>query len=145
MADIMSRAFLTVLMASILVLVAPDMLINPDFENGINGWHSDGFTMSTDNTHVKHGVASVKCSGRTKKDQGPSQFVTLKPGGRYTFNGFIKLANDHGYQDVHVTVELRHSSGPNEYIRVSNHEHMSAADDWVHVGGNFIVPNNHGK
>ncbi|KAK7011830.1 Anti-sigma-I factor RsgI6, partial [Biomphalaria glabrata] len=63
MADLMSRAFFTLLMASILALVAPDMLINPDFESGINGWSSDGFQMSTDNTHVKHGVASVKCSG----------------------------------------------------------------------------------
>ncbi|KAI8793504.1 endo-1,4-beta-xylanase A [Biomphalaria glabrata] len=143
MADLMSRAFFTLLMASILALVAPDMLINPDFESGINGWSSDGFQMSTDNTHVKHGVASVKCSGRTKKEQGPSQLVNVKPGGRYTFNGFIKLATDHGYQAVHVTVELRLSSGTKEYIRVSNHEYMSAADDWVHVGGNFIVPNNH--
>ncbi|KAH9520345.1 Anti-sigma-I factor RsgI6 [Bulinus truncatus] len=142
MSQVVYFTLVSLLVAGGLVLAAPEILLNPGFENGINHWHSDGFSMDTDNTQVHGGVASVKCSRRTSTNQGPAQLVNLRPGGRYTFNGFIKLASDHGHQNVSVSVELRHtSSGPHEYIRVSNHHYMTAADGWVHIGGNFLVPN----
>ncbi|CAL1542279.1 unnamed protein product [Lymnaea stagnalis] len=126
-----------------LALTTAEILLNPGFENGITNWHSDGFTLSTDTTHVHSGNAAVKCSGRTGHNQGPAQIVHLKPGGKYTISAFIKLANGvNAHQEPVVTVDLKpKNGGPDEYIRVSKHSYMTAADDWVQIGGNFKVPN----
>ncbi|CAL1542280.1 unnamed protein product [Lymnaea stagnalis] len=144
MATLPKRLVLLVALSLCLALGAAEILLNPGFENGITNWHSDGFTLSTDTSHVHSGNAAVKCSGRTSKIQGPAQIVHLKSGGYYTITGFIKFVQGvNSHQEPVVTVALKPKSGaPDEYIRVSKHSYMTAADDWVQIGGNFKVPNN---
>ncbi|XP_059172789.1 anti-sigma-I factor RsgI6-like isoform X1 [Physella acuta] len=124
------------------VFGGPELLLNPGFENGINGWHSSGFLMTTDTTHVHGGVAAVRCSGRTNVNQGPSQNFQAHPDTRYTFHVFLRLATGSPTQEAKVTVALKRSdNGQDEYIRVANHPYITPADGWVNVGGNFHIPN----
>ncbi|KAK3743229.1 hypothetical protein RRG08_064081 [Elysia crispata] len=70
---------------------APQLLKNPGFEQGISDWRHNGFNMEAEFNHVHSGLSSVKCTGRSKSYQGPSQQIHVTPGGRYAFQAYIQL------------------------------------------------------
>lgn len=43
---------------------AQELLTNPGFESGVNGWNGDGFTLQTDSSTFHEGAASALCTGR---------------------------------------------------------------------------------
>ncbi|GFO07800.1 beta-xylanase [Plakobranchus ocellatus] len=124
---------------------ARELLRNPGFEQGISNWRHDGFTMQADSTQVHSGVSSVKCTGRSKAYQGPSQEVYVTPGGRYAFQGYIRLIDSldaHLYERAMVKIRFTwKDDGSVTYFTVTVRPYLSSSDGWVPIGSDFAVPN----
>ena len=77
-------------------LSGPELLNNPDFEDGVDGWYGQLATAVVDTEQVYAGEQSIKLTDRTADWSTLVQDVTaiLKDNGRgqYTFSGFAKLA-----------------------------------------------------
>ncbi|KAK7492630.1 hypothetical protein BaRGS_00016109 [Batillaria attramentaria] len=74
-----------------------NLLANPSFEDDLQGnWKLWGGNMERvyDPQDSRHGDYVAKCSQRTKDYQGPTMLdVPVQPGGRYAFQGYVKLTN----------------------------------------------------
>uniref|UniRef100_A0A2C9KN81 GH10 domain-containing protein n=1 Tax=Biomphalaria glabrata TaxID=6526 RepID=A0A2C9KN81_BIOGL len=123
---------------------APELLQNPGFENGTNHWNVGGFTAVAQTAVVHGGHAALKCSGRTQTWQGPSQDVVVKPGGQYAFSSFFKLAADvPGVSSQSVAIKIHFKfkdTGEDNFFQITNRPRIKAADGWVQLGADFLVP-----
>ncbi|CAL1545357.1 unnamed protein product [Lymnaea stagnalis] len=124
---------------------ATELLQNPGFENGISNWLHDGFTMTADTSQKHGGTTSAKCTGRSQNWMGPAQMVTVKPGGRYAFSLWVRLISDlpgSMYQTAAVKINFKwKDTGADDYFPVTSRNFIRAADGWVQVGADFVVPN----
>ncbi|XP_055876275.1 uncharacterized protein LOC106075843 [Biomphalaria glabrata] len=123
---------------------APELLQNPGFENGTNHWNIGGFTAVAQTAVVHGGHSALKCSGRTQTWQGPSQDVVVKPGGQYAFSSFFKLAADvPGVSSQSVAIKIHFKfkdTGEDNFFQITNRPRIKAADGWVQLGADFLVP-----
>ncbi|KAK3785259.1 hypothetical protein RRG08_036795 [Elysia crispata] len=128
----------------ILVEGLSELLKNPGFEQGTSNWQHDGFNMEAEVTHVHSGLSSVKCTGRSKSNQGPRQQVYVTPGGRYAFRAYIQLIDSIDIQLYEkVVVKIRFTwkdDGPVTDFAVCSRPNLSSADGWVQIGADFAVP-----
>ncbi|KAH9520347.1 Anti-sigma-I factor RsgI6 [Bulinus truncatus] len=124
---------------------APELIQNPGFENGIDHWVHDGFTMVSEAGHAHGGNTAAKCTGRTQTWHGPAQFITVQQGARYAFSAYIHLINDiqgTEYQRAMVKVNCKwNDNGTAEYLPVTSRPFLTSALGWVPLVGDFIVPN----
>ncbi|BFY97339.1 hypothetical protein BsWGS_00379 [Bradybaena similaris] len=125
------------------ICCAQNLLRNPGFENGVTYWTHDGFIMQLDFTQIHEGVASAKCTGRTRTSQGPTQAVSLKPGGRYAFSAYIKLFDNlQGSEPQEVIVNIAIDSVNGTYdFELTSRLHVTSEDGWVMLGSDFMFPN----
>lgn len=72
----------------------PNLLTNPSFEDGQNGWqfsaHRKQGTVAVDTTEKRNGKSGIRLENTTVDDSFMKQEVTVKPKTRYRFTGYIK-------------------------------------------------------
>ncbi|MBN1392652.1 MAG: carbohydrate binding domain-containing protein [Sedimentisphaerales bacterium] len=114
-----------------------NILINPGFEKGTDGWGGRGCPIEAVSTPVRSGSGSVKASGRNAAWQGVRQsvFDTMTDGKTYQISGWVRLDNAPSGQLL-LSVEQQDDSGTH-YHNVAT---VTAADsNWVLLSGNFTL------
>jgi glucuronoarabinoxylan endo-1,4-beta-xylanase len=114
-----------------------NILINPGFENGTDGWGGRGCQISAVSTPVHSGSGSVKATGRDSTWQGVRQSVldTMMNGKTYQIQGWVKLDNAPS-ASVSLSVEQQDDSGTN-YHNVASA--IATDSNWVQLSGSFTL------
>lgn len=72
----------------------PNLLMNPSFEEGLNGWnltsHHNRGTAVPDSAQKRDGKASIRIENAAGEDTFLKQTVTVKPKTRYRLTGYIR-------------------------------------------------------
>jgi hypothetical protein len=121
------------------VIVEPtvDLIYNPSFENGINGWTSvssnQAAVLTWDNAESFDGSKSVKISADQPDDAFWGQTIPVTPHTEYVLTGYIKTENvGHSVESVDI--------GANISILGTFHEHtqpLFGSNDWRYVAFAF--------
>jgi glucuronoarabinoxylan endo-1,4-beta-xylanase len=114
-----------------------NILVNPGFENGTDGWTGRSCQISAVSTPVHSGSGSAKANGRDSNWQGirQSMFDKMANGKTYQIQGWIRLENAPS-APVALSVE-KQDSGGTKYINVAS---ATATDsNWVLLSGNFTL------
>lgn len=114
-----------------------NVLVNPGFENGTEGWASRNATITAVATPVHGGAQCAKVAGRSANWQGIKQslFGKLVEGVPYRISGWVRLANASSAR-VAVSVEQQDDSGTS-YNGVAS---TTATDgDWAQLSGEFTL------
>jgi glucuronoarabinoxylan endo-1,4-beta-xylanase len=123
-------------------LADTNILVNPAFENGTEGWGGRGCRIEAVSTPVHSGSGSAKAFGRDSNWQGIRQsvFDKMTDGKTYQVSGWVRLDNAPSAQ-VLLSVEQQDNGGTNY------HNVASAAvtdSNWVLLSGNFTLNVNGG-
>jgi glucuronoarabinoxylan endo-1,4-beta-xylanase len=114
-----------------------NILVNPGFEKGTEGWAGRGCPIGAVSTPAHSGSGSVKATGREAAWQGVRQsvFDTMTNGKTYKISGWVRLDNAPSAQ-VLLSVEQQDDSGTN-YHGIAN---VTATDsNWALLSGNFTL------
>ncbi len=114
-----------------------NILVNPGFESGTDGWAGRGCQIQAVSTPVHSGSGSAKATGRDSNWQGIRQsvFGKMADGKTYQISGWVRLDNASS-DTVTVSVEQQDESGTNYYNVAS----APATDsNWVQLSGNFTL------
>jgi glucuronoarabinoxylan endo-1,4-beta-xylanase len=114
-----------------------NILDNPGFEKGIEGWYSRTCAVRAASSPVHSGKGSLKVIERKQTWQGAKQslFGKLVEGKPYKVSAWVKLDNA-GSDFVAISVEKQDGSGIN-YIYVAG---ATATDTgWVELSGEFTL------
>ena len=112
-----------------------NILVNPGFETGTEGWTDRVCTIAAVPSPVHSGSHSGKASGRTATWQGIKQSVwgKLVEGKTYRISGWVRLANAPS-ATVALSVEQQDDAGTNYYNIASA---TATNTDWVQLAGDF--------
>jgi hypothetical protein len=128
------------LLLSLLVSFAPafgdtNLLKNPGFENGTDGWSDRGCQIEAVTTPVHSGAKSVKVSGRTEQWQGIKQSLLGKVtnGQTYKVSAWVRLDNSEA-DTVTLSIEQADDNGT-KYKNVVKESLGNA--EWVQLSGEF--------
>jgi hypothetical protein len=128
------------LLLSLLVSFAPafgdtNLLTNPGFENGTEGWSDRSCKIEVVTTPVHSGTKSAKVSGRTAEWQGIKQSLLGKVtnGQTYKVSAWVRLENSEA-DTVTISIEQADDNGT-KYKNVIK-EALSNAE-WVELSGEF--------
>jgi glucuronoarabinoxylan endo-1,4-beta-xylanase len=123
-------------------LADTNILVNPAFENGTEGWAGRGCRIEAVSAPVHSGSGSVKATGRDSSWQGVRQsvFDTMTDGNSYKIQGWVRLDNAPSGQ-VLLSVEQQDDSGTHYHTVAS-----AAVTDsnWTLLSGNFTLDVNGG-
>lgn len=114
-----------------------NILINPGFENGTDGWGGRGCPIEAVSTPVHNGTSSIKASGRNAAWQGIRQsvFDTMTDGKTYQISGWVRLDNTPSDQLL-LSVEQQDDSGTH-YNTIAR---ATATDsNWVLLSGQYTL------
>jgi len=114
-----------------------NVLVNPDFEKGIDGWANRSCQIEAVNSPVHSGKASAKVFGRGETWQGIRQTMLGKMvlAKTYKVSGWVRLDNAPS-ATIMVSFEQRDDSGT-KYPNVAS---VKATDsNWVQISGNFTL------
>jgi glucuronoarabinoxylan endo-1,4-beta-xylanase len=114
-----------------------NILTNPGFENGTQGWADRNCRIETEKTMVHGGSASVKVVGRTANWQGVRQsvFDKMVNGMTYRLSGWVRLENAPS-STVILSVDQQDGSGTH-YHNITS---ATATDaDWIQLSGDFTL------
>ncbi|XP_070190257.1 anti-sigma-I factor RsgI6-like [Littorina saxatilis] len=128
------------MVVALVAVVSGELLKNTNMENKYN-W--DCWNFQCDLTSDRHGGShGLLSSYRKNTYDGPSQWISVVRGHSYSASGFIKLTIDlsHG-QDLQLEVDFEFSDGSHEYVTAASRSNMRTSNGWVHLSGNFDVPN----
>jgi glucuronoarabinoxylan endo-1,4-beta-xylanase len=123
-------------------LADTNILVNPGFENGTEGWGGRGCRIEAVSTPVHSGSGSVKASGRDSNWQGVRQsvFDKMVDGKTYKISGWVRLDNAPSNQVI-LSVEQQDDGGTH-YHNVAS---ATVTDsNWVLLSGNFTLDVNGG-
>ncbi len=116
---------------------ATNILANPGFESGTDGWSGRNCSIEAVSTPVHSGSGSAKVYGRGAYWQGIKQSMLGKmvDGKTYQISGWVRLEGAES-DTVIVSVEQQDDSGTNYYNVAS-----AAATDsgWVQLSGSFTL------
>jgi glucuronoarabinoxylan endo-1,4-beta-xylanase len=114
-----------------------NIVVNPGFESGTDGWAGRSCQIEAVTTPVHSGSGSAKAYGRSDTWQGISQSILGKMvvGKTYRIQGWVRLENSPS-DTVIVSIDLRDDSG-NKYPNVAR---VTATDsNWALVSGDFTL------
>jgi O-glycosyl hydrolase len=114
-----------------------NIVVNPGFEKGTDGWAGRNCQIEAITTPVHSGSGSAKASGRTANWQGikQSMFGKMVDGKTYQIQGWVRLDNAPS-GTITVSFEQQDGSGTN-YHNVAT---ATATDsNWVLLSGNFTL------
>ena len=128
------------LLLSLLVSFTPafgdtNLLKNPGFENGIEGWSDRSCKIEVVTTPVHSGAKSVKVFGRTETWQGIKQSLLGKVtnGQTYKISAWVRLDNSEA-DTITISIEQTDDNGTN-YKNVTKEAVGSV--EWVQLSGDF--------
>jgi len=128
------------LLLSLLVSFTPafgdtNLLTNPGFENGTEGWSDRGCKIEVVTTPVHSGAKSVKVSGRTQPWQGIKQSLLGKVtnGQTYKVSAWVRLENSET-DTITISIEQADDNGT-KYKNVTK-EALSNTE-WIELLGEF--------
>ncbi len=117
----------------------PNLVSNPDFENGVNGWVAWGGTLTATTDEVYSGAQSALLSGRTGNWQGPVYDLrpVVEPGATYDFSAWGRIGGASA-DIMNITVKTVCSDGTENYNQaastgVNNFE-------WTELAGSLTLP-----
>jgi glucuronoarabinoxylan endo-1,4-beta-xylanase len=114
-----------------------NILVNPGFESGTDGWSGRNCLIEAVTSPVHSGSGSVKASGRDANWQGVKQsmFDKMVDGKTYQIQGWVRLENASS-DTVIVSIEQQDDAGTN-YHNIAT----TTANDsnWVLLSGNFTL------
>jgi glucuronoarabinoxylan endo-1,4-beta-xylanase len=114
-----------------------NIVVNPGFESGTDGWAGRSCQIEAVTTPVHSGSGGAKAYGRSDTWQGISQSILGKMvvGKTYRIQGWVRLENSPS-DTVVVSIDLRDDSG-NKYPNVAR---VTATDsNWTLVSGDFTL------
>ncbi|MBA7585058.1 hypothetical protein ES708_27028 [subsurface metagenome] len=114
-----------------------NVLVNPGFESGTDGWDGRNCSIEAVTSPVHSGSGSAKASGRDENWQGikQSMFGKMVDGETYQISGWVRLENA-SKDTVTLSVEQQDESGT-KYHNVAS---VTATDsNWVQLSGNFTL------
>ncbi len=130
------------LLLSLLASFAPafgdtNLLTNPGFENGTEGWSDRGCQIEAVTTPVHSGAKSVKVSGRTETWQGIKQSLLgkVKNGQTYKVSAWLRLDNREA-DTITISIEQADDKGTT-YKNIIKEALGNA--DWMQFLGEFTV------
>ncbi len=135
--DICKSLFLLSFLSFTFAYGDTNILVNPDFEKGTDGWVGRSCQIGAVSTPVHSGSGGAKASGRAEKWQGISQSILGKmvPGKTYRISGWVRLENAVS-DTVIISIDLRDDRG-NIYPNVAR---VTATDsNWVLLSGDFTL------
>jgi endo-1,4-beta-xylanase len=128
------------LLLSLLVSFVPafgdtNLLKNPGFENGTEGWADRSCTIEAVTTPVHSGAKCVKVSGRTETWQGIKQSLLgiATNGTTYKISAWVRLENADS-DTVTISIEQTDNSGTS-YKNVA--KGTASKTGWVQISGEF--------
>jgi hypothetical protein len=130
-------AFLLLLLSPASAYSDTNILVNPGFENGTDGWTGRNCAIEAEKTVVHSGSGSVKATDRTANWQGVRQsvFDKMANGKTYRLSGWVRLENA-ASSTVILSVDQQDESG-NIYHNVAS---ATATDsNWVLLSGDFTL------
>ena len=133
------------LLLSLLVSFAPvfgdtNLLTNPGFENGTDGWSDRSCKIEVVTTPVHSGAKSAKVSGRTQTWQGIKQSLLGKVtnGQTYKISAWVRLENSES-DTVTISIEQADDNG----TKYKNVARVTASKtEWVELSGDFKLDAN---
>jgi hypothetical protein len=114
-----------------------NILVNPGFENGTEGWAGRSCQIEAVTSAAHSGSGSVKATGRTTNWQGVKQsvFDKMVNGNTYRISGWVRLENV-ASDPVALSVEQQDGEGT-DYHNVAS---ATATDsNWVLLSGDFTL------
>jgi hypothetical protein len=126
---------LAVIMAVTPVYGDTNIVQNPGFENGTEGWDGRGCEIEAVDTPVHDGTKSAKASGRTDAWQGIKQSLIgkIENGMDYKITAWVRLENSDS-DTVTISIEQNDDNGVN-YININSG--MADNSDWVEISGEW--------
>ncbi|MFA5251517.1 MAG: carbohydrate binding domain-containing protein [Phycisphaerae bacterium] len=128
------------LLLSLFVSFAPafgdtNLLTNPGFESGTEGWSDRGCQIESVSTPVHSGAKSVKVSGRTQKWQGIKQSLLGKVtnGQTYKVSAWVRLDNSEA-DTIKMSIEQADDNGT-KYKNII--KGALGNTEWVELSGEF--------
>jgi glucuronoarabinoxylan endo-1,4-beta-xylanase len=112
-----------------------NILVNPGFESGTDGWADRNCSIAAVSTPVHSGSGSAKVTGRTANWQGikQSMFGKMVDGKTYQVSGWVRLENAPS-ATITLSFEQQDDSGT-KYPNVAG---VTATDsNWVQLSGKF--------
>jgi glucuronoarabinoxylan endo-1,4-beta-xylanase len=132
-----SSVFILYFMSFVYAYGDSNILDNPGFEKGREGWFSRTCAIKAVSSPVHSGNGSLKVTGRTQTWQGAKQsvFGRIAEGKTYKVSAWVKL-DDASNDIVVISFEKQDDSGIN-YINVAG---VTATDTgWVQLSGEFTL------
>jgi glucuronoarabinoxylan endo-1,4-beta-xylanase len=129
--------FSLLFLSSALVYGDTNILVNPGFENGTEGWEGRSCPIEAVKSPVHSGSGSAKAFRRNANWQGIKQsvFDKMMNGKTYKISGWVRLENA-ASAPVTLSIEQQDDSG----IRYPNVASAIATDsNWVELSGNFTL------
>jgi hypothetical protein len=133
------------LLLSLLVPFAPafgdtNLLKNPGFENGTDGWTDRSCQIEAVTTPVHSGAKSVKVFGRTETWQGIKQSLLGKVtnGKTYKISAWVRLENSEA-GTITISIEQADDNGT-KYKNVASG--LANNTGWVELSGEFTLSAN---
>jgi glucuronoarabinoxylan endo-1,4-beta-xylanase len=114
-----------------------NVLVNPGFENGTDGWADRNCAIAAVSSPVRGGSGGAKAFERTANWQGIKQSLwgKLVEGKPYRISGWIRLDNAPS-GTVALSVEQQDDGGTN-YHNVASA--TATNDDWIQLSGEFTL------
>ena len=136
------KYFCSGLLLAVIVSLAPayggaNLLENPGFENGTNGWSDRACKIEAVKTPVHSGAGSVKVFGRTETWQGVKQSLLGKvsSGKTYKISGWVRLEGA-DMDTVTLSIEQADDAGT-KYVNINSNTVDNS--EWVELSGEFTL------
>ena len=126
---------LAAIMSQTAVYGDTNVLQNPGFENGTEGWEGRGGKIEAVTTPVHSGSKAVKAFDRTDSWQGVKQSLIGKVqiGKTYKLSGWVRLDNSN-QDNIIFSIEMEDDS-PVQYINI---EKLTCSNtEWTELSGEF--------
>jgi hypothetical protein len=114
-----------------------NVLQNPGFENGTDGWEGRGGKIEAVTTPVHSGSGAVKALERTDAWQGIKQSLIdkVQSGKTYKLSGWVRLDNSDS-ENITMSIEMT-DDNPVQYINI---ETLTCSNtEWTELSGEFTV------
>jgi hypothetical protein len=112
-----------------------NVLQNPGFENGTDGWEGRGGQIEAVTTPVHSGSSAVKALDRTDTWQGVKQSLIgkVESGKTYKLSGWVRLDNSDS-DNITLSIEME-DDNPVQYINI---ETLTCSNtEWTELSGEF--------
>lgn len=115
-----------------------NLVTNPDFEAGLNGWSTWGGSLATSGD-AHSGSFSALHSGRSGNWQGPvyNLLSAVQAGGTYDFSAWGKLGGASA-DSMNITVKTNCSESGETYHQVASQ--VVYDDEWSELSGTLTLP-----